>query len=147
MPSTQNTWCSQTDVIDDDPQEVRRRRASSVAHEVAEVLASTMSIAGTVTLLGVDRSRVSQLLSHRRLWAFPMGRNRRVPRWHFLHGTLLPDLGQVVEAIPPGPAPPSIAGVMSTGQPDFDGASPVEFLADGGDPRAVAGLVSALGRW
>jgi len=135
------------DVVDDDPQVVRRQRASSVAHESADTFASTMSIAETATLLGVDRSRVSQLLSHRRLWAFPMGRNKRVPRWQFLRGTLLPNLGQVVEAIPPGLAPQAIDGLMTTRQSEFDGASPVEFLADGGDPRAVAGLVSGLGRW
>lgn len=135
------------EVVDGDPQRIRRQRASSVAHEATDVLASTMSIAETADVLGVDRTRVSQLLSHQRLWAFPMGRNKRVPRWQFLRGAVLPNLDRVVGAIPPGLAPQSIDGLMTTGQPEFGGRTPAEFLASGGDPQAVAELVSGLGQW
>lgn len=36
---------------------------------------------------------------------------------------------------------------MTTERRECDGATPAEFLADGGDPHAVAALVSGLARW
>lgn len=135
------------DVLDDDPQEIRHQRALSILSQSEQVLAASMSIAETADLLGVGRSRVSQLLSGRRLWAFALGERKRIPRWQFEHGTLLPNLSEVIAAIPAGLSPQSIAGLMTTEQPELGGQTPVEFLATGGDPHAVAELVAGLGQW
>lgn len=93
------------EVIEGDARAARQQRAAAVARESTGALTSTMSITEAAALMGVDRSRISQMLSHRRLWAFSMGRNRRIPRWQFAGGSLLPNLSHVIEAIPSGLAP------------------------------------------
>jgi hypothetical protein len=122
-------------------------RAKEAAARVAETAHGTYGIAELAAVLGVDRSRVSHLLAAGRVWAFKVGRSPCIPRWQVADGRLLPGLDTVVRSIPAGITPPSLAGFMLTSQAELEHRSPVDYLACGGDPAAVAALVAALGEW
>lgn len=131
-----------------DPAVERRHRARATVARVAQAAAASMSIAEAALLLGVDRSRISHRLSQGTLWAFTMGRTRRIPRWQFsADGGLLPGLASVVAAIPEGITPQTIEAFMRAPLPELDGDAPVDYLAAGGNPRPVADFVAALGEW
>ena len=135
------------EVLDGDADEAARPLSQGVTRETAQALAATTSIVEAALQLAVDRSRISQLLSRKRLWAFQFGRSKRIPRWQFAERGLLPGLDQVVLAIPDGLAPASVEGFMTTPQPELGDVAPVAFLRQGGDPRAVCELLADLGRW
>lgn len=123
-------------------------QSRAVVRRVAAAAQATMSIAEAALLLGVDRSRISHRLAQGSLWAFSVGRTRRIPRWQFTtDGHLLPGLAVVVASIPDGLAPRSVEAFITTPQPELDGRTPAAHLADGGDPRPVAGLLADLGVW
>jgi hypothetical protein len=124
-----------------------KARFRGAAGRAAEAACGSYGIAELATILGVDRSRVSHLLAAERLWAFRVGRSPRIPRWQVAGGQLLPGLAPVVRAIPSGITPPALAGFMSGPQDELENRSPVEYLACGGDPNAVAALVAAIGEW
>lgn len=125
----------------------RLTRSRAAVHELAETMSASASIKEAAAILGVDRSRVSQRISGDALWAFDLHHSRRIPRWQFLGDGLLPGLGVVVPAIPADATPVAVDAFMRTPQPDFDGRTPIEFLAADGDPVGVAGFVADLARW
>lgn len=131
-----------------DPGAADLAQARAAVRRVAAAAQATMSIAEAALLLGVDRSRISHRLAQGSLWAFSVGRNRRIPRWQFTgDGRLLPGLAVVVASIPDGLAPRSVEAFITTPQPELDGRTPAAHLAEGGDPRPVAGLLADLGVW
>lgn len=136
------------EVLGEDPDEVARAASQVAAAQLAELVAGSLSIAEAALLLRVDRSRVSQRLSHGSIWGFQLGRSKRLPRWQFTaDGDLLPGLEGVVDAIPAGLAPIAVAGFMTTPQPELGDAAPVAHLAAGGDPQLVAESLASLGLW
>lgn len=135
-------------VLDQDPPAAAREVAASVATQLAASMRGTLSIVEAALLLGVDRSRISQRISHGSLWAFPVGRAKRLPRWQFTaQGKILPGLTMVVAAIPRGLSPESVAALMEQPQAELGDKSPVSHLAAGGDPGVVADLLTELGLW
>ncbi|MGB7963042.1 MAG: hypothetical protein WCF12_08830 [Propionicimonas sp.] len=138
-----------SEVLDQwDPAAEDVAQARAAVRRVAAAAQATMSIAEAALLLGVDRSRISHRLAQGSLWAFSVGRTRRIPRWQFTtDGRLLPGLAVVVASIPDGLAPRSVEAFITTPQPELDGRTPAVHLADGGDPRPVAGLLADLGVW
>ncbi len=134
-------------ILTEDPEQAAQRLTIMAVRSTTWAVSDSMSIADAAQLLGVDRSRISQLLSSGRLWAFQLGRSRRLPRWQFVGSGRLPGLETVVPAIPDGLAPQSIAGFMKTPQSELDDSSPTDWLAGGGDPEVVATLLADLGRW
>jgi hypothetical protein len=139
---------SAAEALAEDPDATAQAASQAAAHQVTELVQGSLSIAEAALLLRVDRSRVSQRLSHGSLWGFGLGRSRRLPRWQFTaDGDLLPGLEIVIDAIPAGLAPFAVAGFMSTPQPELGDAAPVAYLASGGDPRLVADSLAGLGLW
>jgi hypothetical protein len=128
---------------------LERLDARSAARAVLEA-AESLSRAQVARLLGVDESRVSHRLRDGSLYSYPgaSGR-RRYPSWQFPRGTVLPHLAEVLSSLPVGTHPVTLRSLMTT--PDdalrLDGApaSPVEWLAAGGSPEAVAALAATLG--
>jgi excisionase family DNA binding protein len=107
-----------------------------------------VSIAQAAELLGVDRSRVSHRLAQGTLWAFAMGRVRRIPCWQFTaEDLLLPGLPVVVAAIPDGLSPVILEAFMRAPLAELGGIPPIEYLTTGGNPALVAEFVAALGEW
>ncbi|MDR0366056.1 MAG: helix-turn-helix domain-containing protein [Bifidobacteriaceae bacterium] len=107
----------------------------------------TYSLAEAAELLGQDRRRVSHLLATGRLWSFKVGRSQRIPRWQIVDGDLLPGLNALVEAVPPGLTPASLASFMAAPQAELGNRSPAVYLACGGDAAPVVAMLAALGEW
>lgn len=135
------------EVLAEDPDDLEREAARAVAGQMSELVQESLSFAEAALLLGVDRSRISQRVSHRSLWGFQLGRSKRLPRWQFTPDGLLPGLDVIVKAIPDGLLPASIAGFMTTPQDELDGLVPTDYLSTGGNPQAVAALLESLGQW
>ncbi|MGH3492169.1 MAG: helix-turn-helix domain-containing protein [Sciscionella sp.] len=130
------------------PGRERTERGRAITQRLADAIAGSWSIAETAQLLGVDRSRISHRLKTGTLWAFSLGRHRRIPRWQITAaGETLPGLAVVVPAIPAGLDPQALDAFVHTAQPDFTDQTPLAYLAAGGDPALVAGFVADLGRW
>lgn len=125
----------------------RQTRARIAVRQLTSALSESVSIKEAAAILGVDRSRVSRRITGKTLWAFDLQGSRRIPRWQFLGGELLPGLDVIVPVIPRGATPAALDAFMQTPQPDFDDRTPIEHLAVGGDPALVAGFVEDLGRW
>jgi len=100
------------------------------------------------TLLGVDRSRVSQRVRDRSLYAFSRGDTRFFPQWQFTdHGTL-PGLRQVVTALDEGLHPLVVDHWFITPSVDLEvgdvPVAPVVWLETGGNPQVAAELAAEL---
>lgn len=128
------------------PNGERQVRARVAVQALTNAIAGSVSAKEAAEILGVDRSRISRRLG-KSLWAFDIHGQRRLPRWQFLDAELLPGLELIVPAIPGGVTPAVLEAFMRTPQADFDGQSPIDYLAAGGDPRPVAGFVQDLNRW
>lgn len=101
--------------------------------------------------LGITSSRVRHRQAKNNLFAFLIGRSRLYPRWQFIDGgaKVLPHLTEVVEAFPAGWQPPSVDGFMTTPQEALtadDGRrlTPPEWLAVGGDPKAILEILEGI---
>ncbi|MGH3414331.1 MAG: helix-turn-helix domain-containing protein [Marmoricola sp.] len=134
-----------------DPDAERRAAAQRATRRLTAAVASSYGVAEVADLLGVDRSRIAHRISQGALYAFTLGRNRRIPRWQVLvdeeQARLLPGLPTIVAATPDGLAPHMLEAFLRTPQDDLEGETPLDFLAAGGNPELVAGYVGDLGRW
>lgn len=115
----------------------------------AGVLAASVPVSEVARRLGVDPSRVRHRLSRRQLVGIRRTDGWRLPEWQFgADGRPLPGLERVLRAMPDATHPVVVARFFLTPQPELvvDGApvSPRDWLADGGDPAAVAALAGAL---
>lgn len=134
-------------IADWDPHAERQRRAAAATAGIEKLIASTFSIEQAAQAIGVDRSRISHRLTAGTLYAVTVGGRRRIPAWQFHDGHELPGLALVVAAIPTGAHPLDIAALMTTGQDELGGRTPVEHLASGGDARPITELLAALDLW
>lgn len=125
----------------------RQTRARLAVQALANAVAGSISTKEAAELLRVDRSRVSRRITGKTIWAFDIHGQRRIPRWQFLDTALLPGLEIIVPAIPRDVTPAALEAFMRTPQPDFDGQTPIDYLAAGGDPQLIAGFVGDLNRW
>lgn len=135
------------DVLDRTPEAMGHDITSTASRSTTYDVASTLSIAEAALHIGVDRSRISQLIAGKRIFSFSMGRSKRIPTWQIVEHRLLPGLDIIVPAIPSGLIPYSVAAFMTTPQAELDSRTPVEFLAANGAPNDVADLLHALGQW
>lgn len=99
--------------------------------------------------LGVDKSRVSQLVSERSVYAFDdPDRRRHFPRWQFVERRPVQGLKTVLARLDPELHPLTVTHWMTTPHVDLNAngepASPIEWLATGGSPERVAELASDL---
>ncbi len=107
---------------------------------------------------GLSASRVRHRQNDNLLYAFLAGKSRRYPLWQFIGDQVVPGLAEVIPHFLEGWQPASIEGFMTTPQEDLpsgldDVASgdegrmtPVEWLAGGGDPAAVVGILDRIAR-
>jgi hypothetical protein len=99
--------------------------------------------------LGVDRTRVSQMITSRSLYSFETAAGTRCfPRWQFYRGRPLRGLPTVLGAIPSETHPLTVAHWMVSPSTDLnvgeENLSPVQWLASGGSPELLATLASDL---
>lgn len=98
--------------------------------------------------LGVDRSRVSQRLRERSLYAFAWSDARYFPEWQFTEGGTLPGLRDVLPALDERLHPLVVDHWFRAQSVDLlvgdVPLSPLEWLETGGNPHALAELASDL---
>jgi len=124
-----------------------RVRARTAA-EMAALLSRALTTNDAATRMGVDPSRVRQLLAERRLLAARDGVEWRILDLQFSGDGLVPNIGSIVAALPDGMPPLAAAIWLRTPEPDLEVAgepvSPIEWLTAGGDPERVIPLAADL---
>ncbi|HEX7165526.1 MAG TPA: hypothetical protein VF230_00965 [Acidimicrobiales bacterium] len=125
------------------------RSAAATASAFADLL--ERSVAGdeaAAKLLDVDRSRISQRLAERSLYAVNYGDERYFPRWQFARDKVLRGLKTVLTALDPKLHPLTVDHFFTTPSLELLGSdeplSPAAWLATGGDIGAVAELAADL---
>lgn len=129
------------------PGDLHQRRTLTAARTLAETLASALTLDQAAKRLGVSRSRLSHRLKDGTVWAFTISGRRWLPAWQFTADRhTLPGLTAIVAAIPQSLHPLAVEAFMTTPHPDFDGHSPADWLAGGGDPAPIADWLTGIGR-
>ena len=104
--------------------------------------------AAVAELLGVDRSRISQRLRARSLYAFTYGDARYFPTWQFVEGKTVAGLKDALAELDDDLHPLVVDHWFTTPSVDLeiDGAavSPKTWLTTGGSPEPVAALAADL---
>lgn len=130
--------------LPDDPGAYARSAGSAVT-ALAALTASALTVADAATLLGISPGRVRHRIASRELYALPTGR-KRLPRWQFDDGHVLPGLPVVLRALPRDLHPLAVLSLLVTVQPELElegrAMSSIEWLSTSGDPQAVVDLVA-----
>lgn len=116
---------------------------------------ANQSVAGDVAaaaLLGVDRSRISQRIGERTLYAFTTGRRGGsgplfFPAWQFVGNGTLPGLGKVLDVLPSHLHPLVVHHWFTTSNAELrlrgsDPLSPRDWLVTGGPVATVVALAA-----
>jgi hypothetical protein len=118
--------------------------------EYAALRETSLTAGETAQKLGVDPSRVRQLLAARKLYGLQIRGIWKVPIFQFEDDHLLPGLEEVVPALPEDLHPVGVYRWFTTPNPDLAPEemgrelSPREWLLAGHPPRAVAELAADL---
>ena len=99
-------------------------------------------------LLKVDRSRISQRIRDKSLYAYSRDDTRYFPTWQFTDGSTLPGLRKVLFALDDGLHPLVVDHWFTTPSVDLEvghmPVAPATWLQTGGNPTVVAMLASDL---
>lgn len=125
---------------------VARARMRTIAEFSDLVDRSIRGDADLAALLGVDRSRISQRVAERSIYAFQTeGEERCYPSWQLINHKPLRGLRKVLPCLDPGLHPLTVDHWFRTPNVDLvvneEPVSPVEWLATGGNPDVLVGLV------
>lgn len=172
MPSAQLDALLAMSGLSEVEQEEARREARDPAlgariavHDTgvaAHLLGSTLTTQQAASLLGRDPSNIRRGVQAGRYYAVRVAGTLRLPEWQFVEEVTydhtpgedavpdsefvaLPNLADVVPAIPRDLHPEVVAGFMATEQAELDGRSPTEWLRGGGDPGPLCDLLAGLG--
>jgi hypothetical protein len=98
--------------------------------------------------LGVDRSRISQRIRDKSLYAFTHNDSRFFPMWQFIEGRTLPGLREILAVLDEGLHPLVVDHWFTTPSLDLEigqaPVSPVTWLSTGGHADVVVELASDL---
>lgn len=131
-----------------DPETSPLTRATEETASVLGAASRSLTIGQAADVLGIHRSRLSHRLRDRRLYAFRLGSQRRLPRWQLTaDGAPLPGLEVVLPALPADLHPAAVEGFFTTPDADLDGATPAEWLRSGGDPQRVVQEAAGVEQW
>lgn len=136
--------------IPDDPSLASHAMVAAVA--AAAIHEATSLSSGDVALqLGLQPSTVRRYVQDRKLYAFKANGRTLFPSWQFIEARrTLPHLAEVLAALPYGSHPQTVQGFFTTPQPDLSlagkAATPLDWLASGGEPGPVVALASSVGR-
>lgn len=116
----------------------------SAAFTTTEAMLSTAEAA---TVTGKARSTITRRVESGELHAIRSDGVLRLPAWQFTgDGQTVPGLREALALVPETWGPRRLRLFMTTPEDSLDGRSPVQWLRDGEDPRAVAGLMDAESR-
>jgi len=129
----------------------RQSPPTRAAAKYAALLATARSVAEAAQLLDVDQSRVRQRLGQHTLYGIKLARGWRLPAFQFdldQPDRLVPRIGAVLAALPPGLHPVAVYNWFTLSDPDLElhgeALSPLEWLRSGGDSEAVAAIAADL---
>ncbi len=129
-----------------DAQSVATRHAKKAAAFADLLGRSVKGDAAVAKLLEVDRSRVSQRVSERSLFAVPGPDDRYFPRWQFEGKKVVRGLRAILSALEPDLHPLTVDQWCTTPNlelvVDDDPMSPVMWLATGGEINTVVELAA-----
>jgi hypothetical protein len=118
--------------------------------EYAVLRDTSLTAAETAQKLGVDPSRVRQLLAARKIYGLQVKGAWKIPLFQFVDDRLLPGLEEVVPALPKDLHPIGVYHWFTTPNPDLApeelkrALSPREWLLTGHSPTIVAELAADL---
>jgi excisionase family DNA binding protein len=126
-----------------------RDPAADSARRYLGMLADGLSVAQAAQQMGVNRSRVRQLLGERRIYGIrPGARAWVLPAWQFSGHGLLPGIDKVVAELDPALHPLVVTGFFTSAHPELSvhghQLTPLEWLSGGGDPAEVTVLLDGL---
>ncbi|HEX5416305.1 MAG TPA: hypothetical protein VFZ25_11610 [Chloroflexota bacterium] len=117
----------------------------------AALLASSLTVAQTARLLGIDASRIRHRLAERTLYGIREKSGWRLPAFQFTTNGLIPGIERVIPALPPSLHPLAVLGWFTRPNSDLhDDAdqtpiSPLDWLQTGRNPEPVAQLARGIG--
>lgn len=124
---------------------------AQTAAEYAALMETSLAAGETARRLGVDPSRVRQLLSARKIYGLQVKGSWRVPQFQFDSGDrLLPGLEEVVPNLPKTLHPVAVYRWFTSPNPDLlpegqdEPLSPRDWLLAGYSPRVPAELAADL---
>ncbi len=128
-----------------EPADVFLAPMSAALHRSLDVARESGSLdtARVAELLGVSRPTVTRRRAAGDLHGEDVDGKLVFPEWQFNGNEALPGLAIAVADVPAGWGRRRLARFMTTPEESLDGQSPVRWLADGSDPRAVADVLRA----
>jgi hypothetical protein len=115
------------------------------------ILETSYDVAAAARLLRVNTSRIRQRLIARELYGIKEGKKWLLPRFQFLGNRLVPGIERVIPHIRPEQHPLGTVNWFHIPNPDLAigedevPTTPLDWLASGRDPTAVAELVGDYG--
>ncbi len=122
----------------------RGLRLAIQATGLTDLIDATMSAAEAAQYLDISPSRLSHMARMVPLLSSRIGRHPRYFRWQFTGGGLLPGLAELASSLTGEEHPLDVAAIMTSPAEEFDSRTPVQFLASGGDAKAVVPLLTVL---
>lgn len=123
------------------------RQARITESEERADYATSLTIEEAAQHLGLSARQIVDRVRDRSLAARTFGAEQRLPLWQFMSNGVLPQLRQVLRALPADAHPLTVEGFMTTANDELGGMSAAEWLASGGDVDVVVGCASTLTDW
>jgi excisionase family DNA binding protein len=118
------------------------------AAEYVAMLADALSVPQAAKRLGVDQSRIRQLLSGGSLYGVKVRGEWRLPSFQFTAQGTVPGIQGALRALPGDLHPIAVLEWFRNPDPDLEigdePVSPLEWLRSGGDPARVGALAGDL---
>jgi hypothetical protein len=148
LPATEQAAWEALGATFDAPETVRRAALRARAAVAALRAGAADGDAAVADRLGVNRSRISQRVAERSLYAVTDDDGRWFPAWQFDGTRTITGLRTVLTVLDPQLHPLTVTHFFLTASAELelDGqpTSPRDWLITGGDPAAVAVLASGL---
>jgi hypothetical protein len=122
------------------------------AAEYAALLASSLSVEQTASLLGIDSSRVRHRLADRTLYGIKDRGAWRLPAFQLAGQGVVPGLERALPRLPRDLHPLAVLGWLTRPNPDLyldadeTPVSPLDWLRAGHNPERVARLAPGVGQ-
>lgn len=118
------------------------------AAEMTALLIDSIAVSETARRMGVNQSRVRQMLGGRSLFGIKGERGWQVPLFQFAGDRPIPGVSAVLRAMPEDLHPVEVWAWLSSPEPDLEvrgrAVSPLAWLRSGGSPEPVARLATDL---
>jgi hypothetical protein len=118
------------------------------AAEMTALLVDSIAVSETARRMGVNQSRIRQMLGERSLFGIKGERGWQVPLFQFAGDRPIPGVAAVLRAMPEDLHPVEVWVWLSSPEPDLNvrgrAVSPLAWLRSGGSPEPVARLATDL---